>query len=208
MGGAWGAAHRFAPPPQPAVGNLHDPLSRAAARAGSGWYTRGMQADVFDEEDFFRAIARSGARVLLIGRRALIALGLPVVTRDYDFWLHIDDVSTFNDAVVGHDLYPSVSPDEARRRGRYVLENDEHVDVLIARAVPTVDGERVAFDDVWRRRRCLEAYRGVAIAVPCIDDLIRTKRFGARPRDLEDIRQLEMLRQAEQADREAGGVDA
>lgn len=43
-----------------------------------------MDADVFDEGEFFAALARSGARILLIGRRALIALGLPMVTADYD----------------------------------------------------------------------------------------------------------------------------
>jgi hypothetical protein len=34
----------------------------------------------------------------------------------------------------------------------------------------------------------------VVIAVPSIDDLILTKRFGGRPKDLEDIRLLEALR--------------
>lgn len=37
-------------------------------------------------------------------------------------------------------LNPTRLPAEARARGRYVLENDEHVDVLVARSVPTVDG--------------------------------------------------------------------
>ena len=50
-----------------------------------------MDAGEFDEALFFRAIFGSGARVLLIGRQALIALGLPVLTADYDLWAHIDD---------------------------------------------------------------------------------------------------------------------
>lgn len=70
-----------------------------------------MQGSEFDEAEFFRAIAQSGARALLIGRRALIALGIPVV--------------------------------------------------------------------------------------PALDDLILTKRFGGRPKDLEDIRLLEALRAEE-----------
>jgi hypothetical protein len=41
-----------------------------------------MEASHFDEAEFFGAIA---ARAMLIGRRALIALGLPLLTRDYDF---------------------------------------------------------------------------------------------------------------------------
>ena len=115
-----------------------------------------MQASEFDEAELFRGIAASGARALLIGRRALV--------------------------------------DEARGRGQYTLENDERVDVLVARTVPTVDGVRVAFEDVWPRRQALEIAAGVAVAVPALDDLILTKRFGGRPKDLEDIRLLEALR--------------
>ncbi len=36
-----------------------------------------------------------------------------------------------------------------------------------------------------------------AVAVPALDDLILTKRFGGRPKDLEDIRLLEALRKEE-----------
>jgi len=153
-----------------------------------------VRASEFDEAEFFRAIAESRARALLIGRRALVALGIPVLTADYDFWLHIDDIGVFNTAVEPQGLFPTHTPDEARGRGRYVLENDERVDVLVARMVPTVDGVRVAFDDVWGRRRALDVAVGVAVAVPALDDLILTKRFGGRPKDLEDIRLLEALR--------------
>ncbi len=153
-----------------------------------------MQGSEFDEAEFFRGIAASGARALLIGRRALVALGIPVLTADYDFWLHIDDIAAFNAAVEPHGLLPSRTPEEARNRGRYVLENDERVDVLVARTVPTVDGVRVAFDDVWSRRRGLDVAPAATLAVPHIDDLILTKRFGGRPKDLEDIRLLEALR--------------
>jgi hypothetical protein len=156
-----------------------------------------VQGDEFDEAEFFRAIAGSGARALLIGRRALVALGIPVLTADYDFWVHIDDIATFNAAVESQGLVPTRAPDEARGRGRYVLENDERVDVLVARAVPTVDGVRVAFEEVWARRRGLEIAPGIAVAVPALDDLILTKRFGGRPKDLEDIRLLEALRKEE-----------
>jgi hypothetical protein len=123
-----------------------------------------------------------------------VALGIPVLTADYDFWIHIDDIAVFNAAVEPQGLFPTRTPDEARGTGRYVLENDERVDVLVARTVPTVDGVRVAFDDVWPRRHAFEVAAGVTIAVPALDDLILTKRFGGRPKDLEDIRLLEALR--------------
>jgi hypothetical protein len=153
-----------------------------------------VQGSEFDEAEFFRAIASSGARALLIGRRALVALGLPVLTADYDFWIHIDDIAAFNAAVEAQGLLANRTPDEARGRGRYVLENDERVDVLVARTVPTVDGVRVAFEDVWNRRQSLDVTPGVSLHMPALDDLILTKRFGGRPKDLEDIRLLEALR--------------
>ena len=79
------------------------------------------------------------------------------------------------------------------RRGRYAVENDEHVDVLVARAVTTVDNVVVSFDDVWARRRTVPLESGVDIQIPAHDDLIRTKRFVNRPKDLEDIRLLRSL---------------
>jgi len=46
-----------------------------------------MEPSTFDELEFFRAIQQSGARALLIGRRALVLLGLPVLTAEYDLIL-------------------------------------------------------------------------------------------------------------------------
>lgn len=153
-----------------------------------------MKGSEFDEPAFFQSIADHGVRALLIGRRAMVALGLPVLTADYDFWIHIEDIAPFNDAAAPMGLLPSRTPDEARATGRYVLENDEHVDVLVARVVPTVDGVRVSFEDLWTRRQEIEI-GGARIALPAISDLILTKRFAARPKDLEDIRLLDVLRQ-------------
>jgi hypothetical protein len=156
-----------------------------------------MEGSEFDEIEFFRAVQGSGARALLIGRRALVVLGLPVLTADYDFWIHIDDAETLNRAAAPFGLVPTRTPGEARQRGRYVLENLEKIDVLVARVVPTVDGIEVSFEDLWNRRRNLQLAPGVEVALPSIDDLILTKRFAARPKDLEDIRLLEVLRSEE-----------
>lgn len=153
-----------------------------------------MEGFAFDEHELFRTLSRSGVRALLIGRKALVALGLPVLTADFDFWLHADDVEAFNAAVAHLDLLPNHSATEARQRGRYVLENDEKVDVLIARRVSTVDDQEILFDEVWQRRVLTKLPGGVTVHLPCLDDLIATKRFAARPKDAEDIRLLEGLR--------------
>ena len=153
-----------------------------------------MKGSAFDEALFFRAIQEGGLRALLIGRRALIALGIPVMTADYDFWIHIDDIERFNQESLPFELMPDRTPEEARRSGRYRLQNDELVDVLVARSVPGPNGPLV-FDDVWGRRNTLSSDDGGAdICVPSLDDLIASKRIGSRPKDAEDVRLLEELR--------------
>lgn len=113
-----------------------------------------VEGDTFDEESFFRALSDSGARVLLIGRRALVALGLPVLTAAYDLWCDPDDLEQLNRAVA------------------------------------------VRFADVWARREAVPFGPTTAIQVPSIDDLILTKRFGGRPKDLTDIELLQSLKRA------------
>src|SRR2546423_12003670 len=108
-----------------------------------------MQPSRFDELAFFRELHHSGARAVLIGRGALVLLGLPVLTADYDFWIGIDDIAAFHAVAGRFDLRPTSTPDEARRTGRYVLENDEHVDVLVARALSTAGGQSIEFDAIW-----------------------------------------------------------
>jgi hypothetical protein len=153
-----------------------------------------MEPSEFDEPSFFRAIHQSRVRALLIGRRALVLLGLPVLTADYDFWIAIDDIGTFNEVGRRFDLRATRTPEEARRNGRYVLENGEHVDVLVARAVPTVDGHPLEFESLWNRRRTVHL-DDCDVYIPMLDDLILTKQIAARPKDLEDIRLLRILKE-------------
>ena len=75
-----------------------------------------------------------------------------------------------------------------------MLENDEHIDVLVARTVATVVGPPIEFDALWRRRESVALGNGVSVTIPTIDDLILTKQIAPRPKDLEDIRLLQALR--------------
>ncbi|MGB0680178.1 MAG: hypothetical protein ACPGUV_10995 [Polyangiales bacterium] len=161
-----------------------------------------MHGSHFEEADFFRAIDRNEARALLIGRRALVALGLPLLTADYDFWVAEADLEHFAKALEPFDLFPNKSFDEARRQGRLVFENDEHIDVLCCRSL--VRGNlRLDFDAIWQRRRRIDFGDGVMVYVPCTEDIIATKRFSGRPKDIEDIRLLEAI----QRPREEGNDD-
>jgi hypothetical protein len=152
-----------------------------------------MDAAELDEGEFYAVIAAH--RVLLIGRRAMVALGIPIGTFDYEVWVHPDDIEALNAALRRFDLSPNRPAAEARTTGRYILENDERVDVLVARQVSTVDGVPILFDDVLARSHRFEVAPGAVLPVPRVSDLIATKRFAARAKDLEDIRLLEALRE-------------
>lgn len=121
-------------------------------------------------------------------------LGLPVLTADYDFWAAPADVARFNQLASPFGLIPSRTPEEVRRTGRYVLENDEHVDVLATAAITAATGARLIFDDLWSRRALVELEPGVQVALPSLDDLIATKQIKPRAKDPEDVVLLETLR--------------
>ena len=60
---------------------------------------------------------------------------------------------------------------------------------------PTTDGGTVTFDSLWASRQPIALDPSASIWIPDIDGLIATKRIASRPKDLEDIRLLEALRQ-------------
>lgn len=132
----------------------------------------------------------------MIGRRALVMLGAPVLTGDYDVWVHFDDIEKLNAALEAIGLFATKSPDQARATGRYVFENDVRVDVMVARSASTPEGDRLDFESAWERRQAVDIGKGIILALPSVDDLITTKRWGSRPKDMIDIQWLEMTRRA------------
>jgi hypothetical protein len=152
-----------------------------------------MGPDDFDDAAFFRALQASGARVLLIGRRALILLGAPVMTADYDVWVHIEDIELLDHAFEDLGHAPNRTPGDARKVGRYVIENGERIDVIVARSKAAPNGDVLTFDDAWAMRQHLELGAGLRAALPCIEDLVTTKRWACRAKDLVDIQFLESL---------------
>lgn len=104
-------------------------------------------------------------------------------------------IAALNASLEPLELCPNRPPEEARRLGRYVLEGDERVAVLVARQVSTRDGVPLRFEDAWARRKTIAYTPSVSLAVPCIDDMILTKRRSLRPKDVDDIAMLEKLKQ-------------
>jgi hypothetical protein len=102
-------------------------------------------------------------------------------------------VECLNAAFEAIDHFANFPPDVARTRGRYVLENGQHVDVMIARSKSDEDGSRLSFDEAWESRQTLEIAPGLSVFLPSVPHLIATKRWASRPRDLVDIEWLTLL---------------
>jgi hypothetical protein len=58
---------------------------------------------------------------------------------------------------------------------------------------------RLTFAAVWSRR-VMAPVAGVEAPFASLDDLIAMKKAAGRPKDIEDLRQLEKLRKARSAD--------
>lgn len=135
-----------------------------------------MENDILDETEIFACMGASRARFLLIGRKALVAYGAPVMTADYDVWLHIDDIEVFNGALLALDFAPNWDSAAARTRGRYVLEGSDQIDVHVARACSTPAGVVLGFEDAYARSISLGEGEG---AVHCRSD--HDQRMGLAP---------------------------
>lgn len=146
-----------------------------------------------------RLLHRRKVRYLCIGRQACILYGLPVQTFDYDLWVHPEpeNIDGLLRCAKKLDLRPSVAESDIPRRPKFRLENDAVIDVWKVRSFSTPEGDNIEFDQCFARRQTLEdKKRRLVVVIPHIDDLIRTKKISPRPKDIEDIKALEVIRDA------------
>ena len=106
-------------------------------------------------------IGESGERVLLIGRGALVALGLLVLTADYDFWIHPEDVALFNIPILSEISAPgSRHSRDSRASGRARKPGASRWGM--ARPSPAIERSRELVR--WFRRRYSTAASRLAYA--------------------------------------------
>ena len=74
-----------------------------------------------------------------------------------------------------------------------------HAAVIAPKVPATADAQVAEFDALWERRRFVTLTVDVTVQVPTTLDLILTKRIAPRPKDLSDIRLLELLREEEES---------
>ncbi len=146
-----------------------------------------------DPIEFLRALYEIEVPYLLVGRQALVLLGAPLMTADYDFYMspeteHLDRLLSLAEE---KQLELSVR-DPERRPFFSLLSDDLKLDFFRCRGYSEEGGPGFTFEELYSRRQVVRV-EDFAVYVPTLEDLLRTKRVRASPKDREDIKYLQVL---------------
>jgi len=145
--------------------------------------------------DLIRRFNRERIRYLIIGRRAVILYGGPVLTADYDFWIHPADrkkiLSLLSDEL-GFEL--SEVPD-TKKPLVSGFSGMKKFDLFFQKSIRNVEGETIEFEDCYKNSVLKkDPKKGIKFRVPSVDDLIRLKRI--RKPNIKDEQDIEYLLKA------------
>jgi hypothetical protein len=165
----------------------------------------------FDFIRLLKLLEQQRIRYLLIGRWAVAQHGAPVVTADYDLWVHPNDRRNFLRLL--ETAFEAELPDPARWNRPLVTAyvGPDKIDCFSPKKIVNDEGEELLFDRVYARAEVKKnAAEGLVIRVPHIDDLIALKKFSQKDplkqaRTLEDIRYLQMLKASARKRKGRGG---
>jgi len=148
-----------------------------------------------------RLLNDSEVRYLIIGATAFAAHGWVRATADVDLFIADDEtnVERLRDALrlFGYDI-TDAAPEDFRRYKILLRQYDLPLDVH-----PFVAGV-ADFEACWGRR-VIADIGGVHAPFASLDDLIAMKRAADRPKDREDLQQLEHLKRLREQGPESGG---
>jgi Domain of unknown function (DUF1814). len=159
----------------------------------------------------FEAVAelnKAGVKYVVVGGVATVIHGHPRHTDDIDFIVALDRQNALAavQAIMLAGFAPNIPidpedfADEVIRQAwikeknmlvlgfRHKTDPFQHIDLFVSYPID--------FDKMYRDSEVKEAY-GTPVRVCSIDDLIRLKLLAGRPKDLEDVRILEMIRESE-----------
>ncbi len=147
-------------------------------------------------EEIVRTFNKKKIRYLLIGRQALMFYGAPLFTYDYDFWIHPEDKDMVFD-YMEDTLGMEASRNRTEKRPIFAFHSDsaDKIDVFIVRKITNKEGETLDIDEcLGRAVEIRQPDSDFFVRVPSIDDLIKLKKMGKRPKDMEDIEYLETIK--------------
>ncbi len=147
--------------------------------------------------ELVRVLNRHKIRYLIIGRRAVILYGGPVLTADHDLWVHPGDkrkALTLLAENLGFEL--SHSP-YTKRPIVTGFSGTKKYDLFFQRSVKNTENETIEFEGCYSNSVLREdVNEKVSFRIPSIDDLIRLKKL--REPNAKDQQDIEYLLKAKQ----------
>jgi hypothetical protein len=142
-----------------------------------------------------RELNRGKIRYLVIGRRAVILYGGPVLTGDTDLWIHPEDkrkaLSLLSDKL---SLELSESPD-TKKPIVSGFSGMRKFDLFFQKSVKTFEDHVIDFEDCYENSILKkDPKEDIHFQLPSIDDLIRLKKI--RKPNIKDEQDIEYLLKA------------
>lgn len=137
----------------------------------------------------FACLERHEVRYVLVGGLAAVLHGVPRATFDVDLLLEAtpDNVNRLLTALADAGFESAAQADPRRLLAAPIATFDDVLRVDVFLHVPGL-----SFDEAWAHHDARPAGPAV-VHLASVDDLIQAKRAAGRPRDLDDIRELERL---------------
>lgn len=133
-------------------------------------------------------------RYLIIGRRAAVLYGAPVLTADYDFWIDAADRIRVLDYFINKDC-SLPEPEDSLKPVVQVYAGPSKIDLFFHRSIRNVEGDLIEFATCYENATIKEdPDLDIFFRIPSIDDLIKTKKI--RKENVKDLQDIEYLLKA------------
>jgi hypothetical protein len=150
------------------------------------------------EVSFFKLIRelnRRKIRYLIIGRRAVILYGGPVLTADTDLWIHPEDKKTALSLLADKLGLEISQPPDTKRRIVSGFSGLKKFDLFFQRGIKNIENEVIEFEDCYKNSILKkDPKEDISFRIPSIDDLIRLKKI--REPNVKDEQDIEYLLKA------------
>ena len=149
------------------------------------------------ELDFFDIVKdfnRMGIKYLIIGRRAVVLYGAPVLTADYDFWIDSNEKAK----VLSYFVNKGCSLSDSENSTKPIIQayaGPKKIDLFFHKAIRNLEGELIEFTSCYKNATIKEdPEQDIFFCIPSIDDLIKTKKI--RQENVKDFQDIEYLLKA------------
>ena len=147
--------------------------------------------------DVVRELEGRGIRFLIIGRRAVILYGAPVLTTDHDLWIHPADKRECLSFLSEGLAFEISHPPDTNKPIVTAFSGMRKYDLFFHRRINNAENEGIEFDRCYSEATIIEDESDkIRFRIPSIDDLIRLKRI--REPNVKDEQDIAYLLKAKQ----------